>query len=75
MKVFDELRLNEYISREYKYIITIGTYDEDTFAYIFYSKVGEDIRILLCKEMRDENEFKQEVENLAKYFNAYIVKQ
>ena len=28
--------------------------------------------ILLTKTMRDENEFKQEVENLAKYFNADV---
>jgi hypothetical protein len=28
--------------------------------------------MLLCKTMRDEEEFKQEVENLAKYFNADV---
>jgi hypothetical protein len=50
----------------------VDTYDKDALAYCLSRKVDGVIEILLCKTMRDEKEFKQEVENLAKYFNADV---
>ena len=50
----------------------VDTYDKDALAYCFGRKVDGVFEIMLTKTMRDENEFKQEVENLAKYFNADV---
>lgn len=55
-----------------EYVICIDTYDKDVLVYCFGRKVDKTIEIMLTKTMRNENEFKQEVENLAKYFNANI---
>ena len=50
----------------------VDTYDKDALAYCFGRKVDGVFEIMLSKTMRDEKEFKQEVENLAKYFNADV---
>jgi hypothetical protein len=43
--------------------------DTDCFSYCLMRKN----EVLLSKRMNDENEFKLEVDNLAKYFNACII--
>jgi hypothetical protein len=55
-----------------KYVIGVDPYEKDALAYCLTRKVDGVVEILLCKTMRDEKEFKQEVENLAKYFNADV---
>lgn len=57
-----------------EYVIGVDTYDKDALAYCFGRKVDGVFEIILIKTMRDENEFKQEVENLAKYFNADVLR-
>lgn len=57
-----------------QYIISIDTYDKNVFAYCLSRKTNEVVEILLCKTMKDETEFKQEVDNLVKYFNAIEIK-
>ena len=46
--------------------------DKNTLAYCFGRKVDGVFEIMPAKTMRDIKEFKQEVENLAKYFNADV---
>lgn len=56
-----------------EYVMGVDTYDKDALAYCFGRKVDGVFEIMLSKTMRDEKEFKQEVENLAKYFNAVVL--
>ena len=56
-----------------EYVMGVDTYDKDALAYCFGRKVDGVFEIMLSKKMRDEKEFKQEVENLAKYFNADVL--
>lgn len=60
-------------TKEPKYIIGIDTYDKNNSAYCLMKKNEDHIEVLLAKTIRDENEFKEEVENIAKYFNAVKV--
>lgn len=55
-----------------KYYIGTDTYDKKALCYCLTKKTGDNFEILLSKTMRDKAEFNQEVENLAKYFNAEI---
>ena len=70
--LFDKSLLDKVIIKHPYYAIGVDTYDKDTLAYCLSRKVDGVVEILLCKTMRDEAEFKQEVENLAKYFNADV---
>ena len=70
--LFDKALLDKATIKQPKYVMGVDTYDKDTLAYCLSRKVDGVIEILLCKKMRDEKEFKQEVENLAKYFNADV---
>ena len=70
--LFDKTMLEKATIKQPEYVMGIDTYDKDALAYCFGRKVDGVFEIMLAKTMRDENEFKQEVENLAKYFNAYI---
>lgn len=56
------------------YAIGVDTYDKDNLAYCLTRKIGDKVEVLLSKVSREETEFKQEVENLAKYFNADVFK-
>jgi len=55
-----------------EYVMGVDTYDKDNLAYCFGRIADGVFEIMLAKTMRDEKEFKQEVENLAKYFNANV---
>ena len=70
--LFDKILLEKATIKQPEYVIGIDTYDQDALAYCFGRKVDGVFEIMLSKTMRDENEFKQEVENLAKYFNADV---
>jgi hypothetical protein len=54
------------------YAIGVDTYDKDNLAYCLTRKIDGVIEILLSKVSRGETEFRQEVENLAKYFEADV---
>ena len=54
------------------YAIGVDTYDKDNLAYCLTRKIGDTIEVLLSKVSREETEFRQEVENLAKYFEADV---
>lgn len=56
------------------YAIGVDTYDKDNLAYCLIRKIGNTIEVLLSKVSREETEFRQEVENLAKYFEADVFK-
>ena len=70
--LFDKALLEKATIKQPDYVIGVDTYDQDALAYCFGRKVDGVFEIMLAKTMRDENEFKQEVENLAKYFNADV---
>lgn len=54
------------------YAIGVDTYDKDNLAYCLTRKIGDTIEVLLSNVSREETEFRQEVENLAKYFDADV---
>ena len=70
--LFDKALLEKATIKQPKYVMGVDTYDKDALAYCFGRKVDGVFEIMLSKTMRDEKEFKQEVENLAKYFNADV---
>lgn len=70
--LFDKSLLEKVTIKQPEYVMGVDTYDKDALAYCFSRKVDGVFEIMLTKTMRDENEFKQEVENLAKYFNADV---
>ena len=70
--LFDKALLERTTIKQPEYVMGVDTYDKDAFTYCFGRKVDGVFEIMLTKTMRDENEFKQEVENLAKYFNADV---
>lgn len=57
------------------YTLGVDTYDKNNLAYCLTRKIDGVIEVLLSKTMRDEIEFKQEVETLAGFFNADIFKE
>lgn len=59
----------------YQYIIGVDTYDKNMLAYCLMRKNMETklSEVVLAKTIRDEKAFKEEVKNLAKYFNAKII--
>lgn len=56
------------------YTIGVDTYDKEHLAYCLVRELNGVSEILLLKTMSDEEGFNQEVGNLAKYFNAYVVR-
>lgn len=56
------------------YAIGVDTYDKGILAYCLTRKIDDVIEVLLYKTMRDETEFKQEVEILARSFEADVFK-
>ena len=70
--LFDKTLLEKATIKQPEYVMGIDTYDKDALAYCFGRKVDGVFEVMLSKTMRNEKEFKQEVENLAKYFNADV---
>lgn len=69
---FDRLLLDKAL-KQTKYVIGVDTYDKYASAYCLGRKIDGVFEIILCKTMYDKNEFKQEVENLSKYFNVDVI--
>jgi len=53
-----------------KFYIGTDTYDVNNLVYSLIRKHNDNVDVVLFKTMRNKVEFKEEVENLAKYFNA-----
>lgn len=70
--LFDKALLEKATIKKPEYVMGVDTYDKNALAYCFGRKIDGVFEIMLAKTMRDENEFKQEVENLAKYFNTDV---
>ena len=67
-------RIKEIGKSKPEYFIGIDTYDSESLTYCLSMKFGESNNIILLKTMRDRQDFDEEVKNLAKYFDAVIIK-
>lgn len=70
--VFDPALLDKIKGDAPTYSIGVDTYDEKSLAYCFCKHLDGKVEILLAKTMRSKKDFKEEVGNLSKYFNAKI---
>jgi len=70
--LFDKSLLEKATIKQPYYAMGVDTHDKNVLAYCLIRKINGVVDFLLCKTMHDENEFKQEVENLVKYFNADV---
>lgn len=70
--VFDPALLDKLKGDAPTYSIGVDTYDEKSLAYCFCKHLDGKTEILLAKTMRSKKDFKEEVANLSKYFNAKI---
>ena len=70
--VFDPALLDKIKGDAPTYSIGVDTYDEKSLAYCFCKHLDGKVEILLAKTMRSKKDFKEEVRNLSKYFNAKI---
>ena len=70
-RVFSEVFLKKEEVPEISYTMGIDVWD--TPNYCLVRKCGDAIEIVLQKSLNDEIEFKKEVINLAKYFDANIL--
>lgn len=59
---------------EPEYFMGVDAYDKKMNAYCLTRRVDGITEILLSKVIKDENDFEKEVENLAKYFNAKVLR-
>jgi hypothetical protein len=57
------------------YMIGVSTYDKKVLAYCLTRKHKEKTEVVLLNQRNDEKEFKKEVNNLAKYFEATIIEE
>ena len=74
--VFDKKELAKLAAKETpRYFIGVDTYDTNSYAYCLVLKLAETTEILLSKTMSSKYAFDEEVANLAKYFNAAIIKE
>lgn len=55
------------------WVISYDTYDKLALCYMLYRISGDNFEIVLSKVMRDETEFKQEIRNITRYFNARLI--
>lgn len=69
--LFDKFLFTNAINKKQEYFIGVDTEDK-ILAYCFGRIVDGVFEILLSKCMKNETEFNQEVDNLAKYFNANV---
>ena len=66
---------NYNVIAEPKYFLGVDTYDKDCLSYCLMRKIGECNEVILAKQMNKHNEayFDEEVNNIAKYFNATTI--
>lgn len=72
--VFDPALLDKLKGQPPSYSIGVDTCDINSLAYCFCKHIDGKTEILLTKTMIHKEQFNEEVENLAKYFNAQIFK-
>ena len=70
-----EEKLKELGKHKPEYFIGIDTYDAENLAYCMVMKHGKSSTIIQLKKMVDRVTFDEEVANLAKYFDAVIIKE
>lgn len=70
--VFDKLLLNTVHIKPQYYVMGVDTCDKDALTYCLSKKVDGNIEIIMCKTIRDKNEFEDEVKILANIFDATI---
>ena len=69
-KAFIEWDDKDLDGKKPKFVIGVDTYDKKRLAYCIVRKFGSETVVMHQKTMKDEDEFREEVRNLAKYFNA-----
>ena len=78
VSVFPVAEMNERIKYltavKPSYVIGVDTYDKGNYAYCLMVKVGRDSHVVLANTRHNEDDFNEEVANLAKYFNAEVIK-
>lgn len=57
-----------------KYTIATDCYDEEVNSYCLVRTFNKQTDFIMLKTIKDKKEFDEEVSNLAKYFNAKIIK-
>lgn len=70
--LFDKSIFDKITTKQPYYAMAVDNHNKDALVYCLSRKIDGVVEILLCKTMRDEKEFNNEFENLAKYFNADI---
>lgn len=60
-------------TEEPKFYIGIDTYDKGANSYCLTREVNGVVEIINIKTIRDEKQFQEEIENIAKYFNCKIL--
>jgi hypothetical protein len=70
--IFDKKLLEKMKVEKPIYSIGVSTYDKNLSCYCLGRECNGKHEIILLKTIKDEIEFKQEVENISKYFNANI---
>lgn len=73
LKTMKELELDDIATPTY--VIGTSTYDKKIFTYILLRKYENETEFLLLNQRNDETEFKKEVSDLAKYFEATITEK
>lgn len=68
-------RLEKLRKENPEYVIGVDLNDEGASGYCLVKKIGKTMTVLLCKGINDKDEFELEVNNLAKYFNAKIIRE
>ncbi len=58
-----------------KFFIGVDTYNEDNMAYCLARELNGVKEIINIKKMRDKDAFEQEVNNIAKYFEAVVIRE
>lgn len=58
-----------------KHIMCTSSIDNEFFTYTLVRCTKNSSEIIMCKTLREEKKFKEEVNNLAKYFNADLLEE
>lgn len=75
-KIFDVNTVKENLEfSKPTYMIGVDNTDKRYLSYCLARDINGIFEVLLSKSMTDDSDFEEEVENLAKYFNAEIVKE
>lgn len=78
MAVLDTVELKKQLEKsgKVKYFMGVDMVDDKVKAYCLVRKIeGEIDTFILAKQSTNEKNFIEEVNNLAKYFNATIIKE